>query len=56
MKQFLPQFSLRGLFVGLTLLALVIGLAANAPIAVGVSMIFVAPLLFIAFMAKRSGR
>lgn len=56
MKRSTPRFSLLGMFVGLTVLALVIGLAANAPMAAGVSMIIVAPLLFIAIVAKRSGR
>ena len=47
--------SLRHLFVGVTLLALLIGLTMNAPGVVFVSLIVVLPLLFVTLMASLSG-
>jgi hypothetical protein len=54
MKQPIPRYSLRTLFAGLTVLALFIGLAANAPHVAVLSLILILPLLFIALMATLS--
>lgn len=49
----MPRFSLLNLFEGMTLAALVIGLAVHAPIILFISAILLSPLFFVAFMATR---
>jgi hypothetical protein len=50
------RFSLRSLFRILTLVAVVIGTAVHAPVALFFAFVFVSPLLFVALMATLSRR
>ena len=45
------RFSLRNLFLALTLIACVIAAIVNHPVVLGISLFLVSPLLFVALMA-----
>jgi hypothetical protein len=46
------RFSLRSVFVAMTLAALIIGAAANYPIVLVVALVLVSPALFIGLMVR----